>query len=61
MLSMWNAPSDRDYYDPFGWDEPEEDSPDCCSHCGARGDEACEEWCESNASAPEPAPVEEWN
>jgi hypothetical protein len=54
MWSMWNAPSDRDYYDPFGWDEAEEqDDPDCCGHCGARSDQACEEWCYRNASASE--------
>jgi hypothetical protein len=25
MMSMWNAPSDLDYYDQFGHDEPKEE------------------------------------
>ena len=55
MLSIWNAPSDRDYYDQFRIDELEED-PEYCVHCGARWwDQACEEWCCSNAPASEPA------
>jgi len=54
MWSMWNAPSDRDYYYPYGWDEAyEDDEPDCCSHCGARWDQSCEEWCDGNAPASE--------
>lgn len=44
MWSMWNAPSDRDYYgdddDPFA----EPDDP-ACPGCGARPDQACEEGC----------------
>ena len=60
MWSMWNAPSDRDYYDPYGWDEGEEqDTPERCGHCGARWDQACEEWCDSNASASEFAASED--
>jgi hypothetical protein len=49
LRSMWNAPSDRDYNDPFGaYDE--EDKADICGDCGAWWDlgEACEEWCETN-------------
>ena len=43
MWSMWNAPSDRDYYDQYGPnDEPE--PPSC--ECGAIGDETCEPTCE---------------
>ena len=29
MWSMWNAPSDRDYYDPLGLD-CDEDEPETC-------------------------------
>ena len=57
MWSMWNAPSDRDYYDPYGSDEQDEE-PEYCCHCGARWDQACEEWCSTNAPASEPAPTE---
>lgn len=33
MWSMWNAPSDRDYYEQFAYDEP--DNPEReCSDCG---------------------------
>jgi hypothetical protein len=54
MYSMWAAPSDRDYYDPFGYDEqPEDDREPFCS-CGARYDQACEEWCATNLPAEEP-------
>ena len=58
MWSMWNAPSDRDYYDSLGAD-CDEDEPDICGGCGARWDlgEACEEWCATNRAEPEPAPV----
>ena len=35
MWSMWNAPSDRDYYDPMGLD-CDEDEPEICEDCGAR-------------------------
>ncbi len=41
MWSMWNAPSDRDYY---GTDD-EPDEPEFCSNCGARWDQACEQNC----------------
>ena len=58
MWSMWNAPSDRDYYYPLGadWDE---DQAEICADCDARRDlgEACEDWCETNRAAPEPVPV----
>ena len=57
MWSMWNAPSDRDYYDPYGADEQDEE-PEYCCHCGARWDQACEEWCFTNAPASEPVPTE---
>jgi hypothetical protein len=56
MWSMWNAPSDRDYYDPLGLD-CDEDEPEICEDCGARRNQACEEWCETNRAEPEPAPV----
>ncbi len=54
MWSMWNAPSDRDYYDQFkcydeiimaDWDE------DRCMSCGSGLDTACEEWCSTRDSA----------
>ena len=58
MWSMWNAPSDRDYYDPLGLD-CDEDEPEICGDCGARWDlgEACEDRCETNRPVPEPVPV----
>ena len=58
MWSMWNAPSDRDYYDPFGA-YCDEDEAEICVDCGARADrgDACEEWCATNRAEPEPAPV----
>ncbi len=60
MWSMWNAPSDRDYYDSQGWDEfDEDDEPRYCDHCGAQWDQACEESCYANAPASEPAPTED--
>ena len=57
MWSMWNAPSDRDYYDQLGVD-CDQDEPEICEDCGARWDrgEACEEWCATNRAEPEPAP-----
>ena len=55
MWSMWNAPSDRDYYDPLGLEDVDE--PEICEGCGARWDRACEEWCETNRPASEPVPV----
>ncbi len=54
MRSMWNAPSDRDYYGD-GEPEPEER----CLDCGAGELEACEPWCETNRPAEEAAPVPE--
>ena len=58
MWSMWNAPSDRDYYDPLGPD-CDVDEPEICLDCLARWDleEACEEWCASNRAEAEPVPV----
>ena len=58
MWSMWNAPSDRDYYNPFEADY-DEDETDICGNCCARWDrgEACEDWCETNRPVPEPVPV----
>ena len=49
MWSMWNAPSDRDYYDALGLD-CDVDEPEICGDCRARWDlgEGCEEWCETN-------------
>lgn len=57
MWSIWNAPSDRDYYDCYG-DGDQDDEPEYCGHCGARWDQACEEWCCTNAPASEPTPTE---
>lgn len=57
MWSIWNAPSDRDYYDSYG-DSNQDDEPKYCGHCGARRDQACEEWCCTNAPASEPEPTE---
>jgi len=54
MWSMWDAPSDRDYYGQ--WEPPEE--PERCLDCGAREDQACEEWCSSSRPASEPAEAE---
>ena len=53
----WNAPSDRDYCDPFGAYCDEE--AEICGDCGARWDrgEACEDWCAMNRPVPEPVPV----
>jgi len=51
MWSMWNAPSDRDYYEQFSPPEEEER----CFSCGAGELQACEEWCETNRPAEEPA------
>ena len=51
MWSIWNAPSDRDYYYPFGEEEHEER----CAYCGSGELEACEPWCEENSPAAEPA------
>ena len=58
MWSMWNAPSDLDYYDSFGA-YCDEDEADICGDCGARWDrgEACEEWCATNWAEPEPVPA----
>ena len=58
MWSMWNAPSDRDYYDPLGLN-CDEDEPEICGDCSARWDrgEACEEWCETNRPVREPVLV----
>jgi len=54
MWSMWNAPSDRDYYDPFGLD-CDDCEPEICGDCSARWDrgEACEEWSATNRAEPE--------
>ena len=58
MWSMWNAPSDRDYYDPLGLD-CDENECEICEDCGARSDrgEACEDWCETNRPVREPVPI----
>jgi hypothetical protein len=49
MWSMWNAPSDRDCYDPLGLD-CDQDEPEICGDCSARWDrgEACEDLCTTN-------------
>jgi hypothetical protein len=39
MYSMWTAPSDRDYYDPIGYDEQLEDEREPLCSCGARSDQ----------------------
>ncbi|MCZ2079320.1 MAG: hypothetical protein LC130_30505 [Bryobacterales bacterium] len=61
MYSMWNAPSDRDYYDSLGGGSvyASEDNAEVCLCCDARWDlgKACEEWCETNRAALEPAPA----
>src|SRR5215472_590249 len=56
VWSMWNAPSDRDYYDQCGA-YCDGDEPEICEDCGARWDRACEDWCETNRPASEPVPV----
>ncbi len=56
MWSMWNAPSDRDYYGSDGRLE-EEDYGDQCLECGASGNLACQEWCKTRQIATEPAPT----
>ena len=56
MWSMWNAPSDRDYYDPLGLD-CDEDEPEICEDCGARWNQACEDWCETNRPVAETVPI----
>ncbi|MGH9630731.1 MAG: hypothetical protein ACRD7E_20650 [Bryobacteraceae bacterium] len=58
MWSMWNAPSDREYYEPYGWEEEDQPEPEHCWHCGAGWRQACEKWCYTNAPASEPAPTE---
>jgi hypothetical protein len=52
MFSMYNAPSDRDYYEQFVQPEPEER----CLCCGANEIEEHEEDCEANQAAREPQP-----
>jgi hypothetical protein len=52
MYSMWNAPSDRDYYEQYAEPEAEER----CFDCGAGELQACEERCMTNQSAEEPQP-----
>lgn len=46
VWSMWNAPSDRDYYN-YGYEGYEPDEPEdlSCPGCGAYPDQACEEHC----------------
>lgn len=55
MWSMWDAPSDRDYYDQFNLHPEEEEEPNCWD-CGARWDQVCGECCPSRLPAAEPAP-----
>ena len=58
MWSIWNAPSDRDYYDQFG---PPPDEPELCHDCGAAVEEQPHEpWCPASLRpAADPAPSEE--
>lgn len=52
MMSMWTAPSDRDYYG----EGPYEEEAERCASCGSVETQACEEWC--NAERPDgPAPM----
>lgn len=44
MWSMWDAPSDRDYYGDY--EEPAAEV--LCDGCGAGELEACEPWCLAN-------------
>jgi hypothetical protein len=55
MWSMWNAASDRDYYDRFGA-YCDEDEAEICEDCSARWDlgAARDDWCATNRSVPEP-------
>ena len=60
MWSIWNAPSDRDYYDQFGSRWPDE--PELCHDCGAllEDSQPHEPWCPASLRpAAEPAPSEE--
>lgn len=63
--TIWDAPSDRDYYGQqanasFTCEDDDEDGdPNACRECGATPDEAHEEWCPYHRSAPEPAPIPE--
>lgn len=56
MWSMWDAPSDRDYYEQFNPYPPDEDDERCID-CGARWDkgEVCEPGCIYNQPAEEPS------
>lgn len=49
MYSMWDAPSDRDYYGCE--DEPTEE---ICFYCQANESQAHEQWCPYNRPAREP-------
>lgn len=50
MMSMWTAPSDRDYY-AFDSIEEYDYDPDFCLSCGAYPNQACEPWCETRMPA----------
>jgi hypothetical protein len=52
MCSLWNAPSDPDYYDPVGA-YCDEDETEICGDSSARWDrgEACEDWCETKSAS----------
>jgi hypothetical protein len=59
MWSMWNPPSDRTItIRAAGTNSKKNDEPKYCGHCGARLDQACEEWCYANAPASEPTLTE---
>lgn len=53
--SIWNAPSDRDYYEQLGPRWPED--PEHCHECGAAVEEQPHEpWCPENKPSKEAAP-----
>ena len=45
MLSMWGAPSDRDYYDQSGFLDDEEEI-ECCPNCGKEYEDFSDMGCE---------------
>ena len=53
MWSMWNAPSDRDYYEQF--DRRYDEDDERCLDCGASWKQVCEEDCPTRMASEEPA------